>query len=144
MKWKQTNPYHRHTQMIRVWNMLIQCLSVPQVSFSVSYSMVQSTYIRNFQIATGTLSSLAIVYAGFKTYVWSRRAGRLTIDFPTLINFIFYLCGALSNCFFVIVFGVAFYFFIFYKVGCLLNNLSFLIYWCIVLEESLCLICLCH
>ncbi|CAL1535264.1 unnamed protein product [Lymnaea stagnalis] len=85
------------------------------VSFQVSYTMSQSTYTRNFQIATGTLSALGLLYAGFRTYVWSRRAGRISIDFPTLANFIFFLCGSLSNCFFVIIYGVAFYFFIFYK-----------------------------
>ncbi|KAK6982489.1 Meckelin [Biomphalaria glabrata] len=86
-----------------------------QVSFQVSYTMSQSSYNRNFQIATGVLCSLGLLYAGFRTYVWSRRAGRISIDFPTLANFIFYLCSSLSNCFFCIVFGIAFYFFIFYK-----------------------------
>ncbi|KAH9495634.1 Meckelin [Bulinus truncatus] len=86
-----------------------------QISFQVSYTMSQSTFTRNFQIATGVLSSLGLLYAGFRTYVWSRRAGRISIDFPTLANFIFFLCGSLSNCFFCIVFGIGFYFFIFYK-----------------------------
>lgn len=79
--------------------------------------MSQSNYVRNFQIATGTLSSLGVVYAGYRTYVWSKRAGRITIDFPTLVNFFFFLCSSLANVFFVIVFGIAFYFFIFYKVS---------------------------
>ncbi|KAK7460326.1 hypothetical protein BaRGS_00038914, partial [Batillaria attramentaria] len=37
------------------------------------------------------------------------------IDFPTIVNFIFYLCASLSNAFFVITFGIAFYWFIFFK-----------------------------
>jgi len=94
------------------------------VSFSVTYDMTTSEYTRSFQIATGTLSALAIIYAGFRTYVWNKRAGRLTIDFPTLVNFIFNLCNYMGNTFFVITFGIAFYFFIFFKS----QNVVFLVH----------------
>ncbi|GFN86065.1 meckelin [Plakobranchus ocellatus] len=86
-----------------------------QIDFQVTYEMSQSAYKEDFQIAIGTISSLGVIYAGFRTYVWSRRAGRITIDFPTLANLVFYLCGTLSNCFFVVTYGIAFYFFIFFK-----------------------------
>ncbi|XP_012943556.1 meckelin [Aplysia californica] len=85
------------------------------LKFSVSYTMTQEDYTRSFQIATGTLSCFAVIFAGYRTYVWNKRAGRLTIDFPTLVNFIFNLCNYLGNAFFAIVFGIAFYFFIFFK-----------------------------
>ena len=87
-----------------------------KVDFKVTYEMSQTAYEEDFQIAIGTISSLGVIYAGFRTYVWSRRAGRITIDFPTLANLVFFLCGTLSNCFFVVTYGIAFYFFIFYKV----------------------------
>ncbi|GFR70016.1 meckelin [Elysia marginata] len=86
-----------------------------QINFQVTYEMSQSAFKENFQIAIGTISSLGVIYAGFRTYVWSRRAGRITIDFPTLANLVFFLCGTLSNCFFVVTYGIAFYFFIFFK-----------------------------
>lgn len=79
--------------------------------------MSWSTYSRDFQISVGTLGTLATLYAGYRTWVWSKRAGRPAIDFPSIINFIFFIAGSLSNVFFVITFGIAFYWFIFFKVG---------------------------
>ncbi|PVD20536.1 hypothetical protein C0Q70_18692 [Pomacea canaliculata] len=86
-----------------------------QVSFSVQYTMSWSKYYRDFQISCGTLGTLSMLYAGYRTWVWSKRAGRPAIDFPSIVNFFFFLCGAMSNCFFVIAFGVSFYWFIFFK-----------------------------
>ena len=37
-----------------------------QVSFSVSYTQNQGEYTRNFQIAVGTLSALAIIVSGYR------------------------------------------------------------------------------
>ncbi|KAK6185155.1 hypothetical protein SNE40_007450 [Patella caerulea] len=85
------------------------------VSFSVSYTMSQSKYFRDFQIAAGIVGSLSFLYAGYRTWVWSKRAGRISIDFATLMNFIFFLSAALSNCFFVVNFGIAFYWLVFFK-----------------------------
>ncbi|XP_076448752.1 meckelin-like [Babylonia areolata] len=86
-----------------------------EVSFSTTYTMSWSSYRRDFQIAVGTLGTLATLYAGFRTWVWSKRAGRPSIDFPTIINFIFFTASSLSNIFFVITFGIAFYWFIVFK-----------------------------
>ncbi|XP_067651968.1 meckelin-like [Haliotis asinina] len=85
------------------------------VSFSVTYSMDQGKYTRDFQIATGTLGTLSVLYAGYRTWVWSKRGRRAAIDFPTILNFIFYLAGSLANTFFIITFGISFYWLIFYK-----------------------------
>ncbi|KAL8605996.1 hypothetical protein ACOMHN_040495 [Nucella lapillus] len=85
------------------------------ISFSTTYTMSWNTYRRDFQIAVGTLGTLATLYAGYRTWVWSKRAGRPSIDFPSIINFIFFAAGSLSNIFFVITFGIAFYWFIFFK-----------------------------
>nr|XP_022342617.1 meckelin-like [Crassostrea virginica] len=84
-------------------------------TFKVKYSMGLDAYRKDFQIAVGTLSTLGVIYAGYKTWVWSKRAGRLAIDFAAIVNFIFFCSGVLSNVFFVITFGIAFYFLIFYK-----------------------------
>ncbi|KAK3586521.1 hypothetical protein CHS0354_035056 [Potamilus streckersoni] len=85
------------------------------VSFEVTYTMSQSKYERDFQIAIGTLSTLGVIYAGYRTWVWSKRSGRPAIDFPSIINFIFFVSGSLSNVFFVVSFGLAFYWLIFFK-----------------------------
>ena len=87
-----------------------------QVSFNVDYTFVDTSYLRDFQIAIGTLSTLGIIYAGYRTWVWSKRAGRLTIDFPTIANFFFFCAGSLSNVFFMVSFGMSFYWLIFFKV----------------------------
>ncbi|XP_062619193.1 meckelin-like [Saccostrea cucullata] len=84
-------------------------------TFKVKYNMGLDSYRKDFQIAVGTLSTLGVILAGYKTWVWSKRAGRLAIDFASIINFVFYVSGVLSNVFFVITFGIAFYFLIFYK-----------------------------
>lgn len=92
-----------------------------QPTFKVKYSMSLVAYLKDFQIAVGTLSTLGVIFAGYKTWAWSKRAGRLAIDFAAIVNFIFFVSGVLSNVFFVITFGIAFYFFIFYKVSTLLK-----------------------
>lgn len=84
-------------------------------TFKVKYSMSLVAYLKDFQIAVGTLSTLGVIFAGYKTWAWSKRAGRLAIDFAAIVNFMFFVSGVLSNVFFVITFGIAFYFFIFYK-----------------------------
>ena len=86
------------------------------MSFNVDYTFVDTSYLRDFQIAIGTLSTLGIIYAGYRTWVWSKRAGRLTIDFPTIANFFFFCAGSLSNVFFMVSFGMSFYWLIFFKV----------------------------
>lgn len=92
-----------------------------QPTFKVKYSMSLVAYLKDFQIAVGTLSTLGVIFAGYKTWAWSKRAGRLAIDFAAIVNFMFFVSGVLSNVFFVITFGIAFYFFIFYKVRTVLR-----------------------
>ena len=87
-----------------------------QISFEVDYTFTDTSYLRDFQIAIGTLSTLGVIYAGYRTWVWSKRAGRPTIDFPTIANFFFFCAGTLSNVFFVVSFGMSFYWLIFFKV----------------------------
>ena len=87
-----------------------------QVEFAVEYTFEDTNYLRDFQIAVGMLSTLGVIFAGYRTWVWSKRSGRPTIDFPTIANFFFFCAGTLANVFFVITFGMAFYWFIFFKV----------------------------
>ncbi|WAR13151.1 MKS3-like protein [Mya arenaria] len=85
------------------------------ISFTVEYDYDPNDYKRNFRISIGVLSTLGVLYAGYKTWCWSKRAGRPSIDFQTIVHFFFYGSGSLANVFFVVTFGMAFYWFIFFK-----------------------------
>ena len=87
-----------------------------QVSFEVAYSMNMDKYYKDMSISTGVLCSLAVVYTVLQTWGWSNRAGKMAIDFITLTKFLLFLCGNLSNMFFVVMFGNALWWLIFFKV----------------------------
>ena len=88
-----------------------------QIRFTVSYEMDLTSYYDDVSIAVGVLSALAIVYAVVQTWGWYKRSGKVAIDFVTLIKFVLFLFGDLANVFFVVSFGVALWWFIFYKVS---------------------------
>ena len=73
-------------------------------------------------IALGVLSGLAIVYAGVQTWGWSRRAGKVAIDFQTIIKFVLFTIGVLGNVFFIVSFGFSVWLLIFYKVRVLRDH----------------------
>ena len=91
--------------------------SLLQISFVVDYTYEPEDYKRDFRIAIGVLSALGVIYAGYKTWCWSKRSGRPSMDFATIANFFFFCAGSLANVFFVVTFGMAFYWFIFFKVN---------------------------
>lgn len=88
------------------------------MQFEVGYKMSLGKYNRDMSIAMGVLSSLGFIYAFFLTWAWSRRAGKIAIDFVTLIKFVLHLCGSLANVFFVVIFGASLWWWIFYKASC--------------------------
>ena len=88
-----------------------------QVSFSVSYTMSLSQYEDDIAIAVGVLSAFALVYSFVQTWCWSKRTGRIAIDFITLVKFVVYVIGNLANVFFVVMFGASLWWLIFYKVS---------------------------
>ena len=90
-----------------------------QPTFNVVYWMTEIKFRRDFQIAVGTLSVLGVLFAGYRSWVWSKRAGKISIDFQTILNFLLYCAGSLANVFFIITFGIAFYLLIFFKVSCI-------------------------
>ena len=87
-----------------------------QISFDVSYSMDLEKSREDLAIAAGVLSALAIVYGAVVTWGWSRREGKIAIDFHTLLKFVLFTVGSLANVFFVVAFGSAVWWLIFYKV----------------------------
>lgn len=87
-----------------------------QVKFEVTYEMELTKYNNDVSIAVGVLCALATLYSGLQTWAWSRRAGKIAIDFVTLIKFVLFACGNLANTFFVVTFGASLWWWIFYKV----------------------------
>ena len=96
---------------------LVRVCVLPQVTFEVTYEMTLSQYNSDVYIAVGVHCSFALLYSGLQTWAWSRRAGKIAIDFVTLIKFVLCACGNLANVFFVVTFGASIWWWIFYKVG---------------------------
>ncbi|CAE1293962.1 TMEM67 [Acanthosepion pharaonis] len=86
-----------------------------QVSFQSEYIQNEANIQRNIDTAIGTLSGLGVLWACLNTWIWSKRAGRIAIDFATLINLLFNVCASLSNVLFINILGIGLYFLIFFK-----------------------------
>lgn len=87
-----------------------------QVSFRVENSMPLDSYRRDITIAVCILSAAAVVYTVIETWSWARRAGRLAIDFLTLIKLVLFACGNVANAIFVVVIGSSIWWLVFFKV----------------------------
>ena len=74
-------------------------------------------YKNDLSIALGVLSAFSIVYGAVLTWGWSKRAGKIAIDFQSLMKFLLFTIGSLANVFFVVSFGSSIWWLIFYKVG---------------------------
>ena len=79
--------------------------------------MYLGQYDEDVSIAVGVLSALAFAYAFIQSWCWSKRSGRIAIDFVTLVKFVLYILGNLANVFFIVMFGAALWWLIFYKVS---------------------------
>jgi len=73
-------------------------------------------YRRDISVAVGVLVALAVVYAVIQTWSWTRRAGRLAVDFVTLLKFLLFACGSVANALFVVLVGSSVWWLIFFKV----------------------------
>ena len=93
-----------------------------QVSFDVVYEMPQDKQFNDVAIAIGVLSAFAILYSGFQSWTWNRRAGKLGIDFGTIAKFLLFMCNSLANAFFAVIFGFALWQLIFYKASFVLHE----------------------
>lgn len=81
--------------------------------------MSVTKYETGTAIAVGVLVGLSLLYAGLRTWSWSKRTGRVTVDFMTLIKFLLLSCGYVANSLFVVALGAAIFWWILYKVGSL-------------------------
>ena len=66
-----------------------------------------SQYDEDVSIAVGVLSAFAFAYAFVQSWCWSKRTGRIAIDFITLVKFVLFILGNLANVFFVAMLGAA-------------------------------------
>lgn len=73
-------------------------------------------YDEDIAIAVGVLSAFAFIYTFVQTWCWSKRTGRIAIDFLTIVTFVLHLIGNLANVFFVVMLGASLWWLIFYKV----------------------------
>ncbi len=71
-------------------------ISEVQLEFEMRYSMDSSRYDKDIEITMGTLCSIGAVWAGIRTWSWTRRSGRMAVDF--LVFQIFY-SNFISNLF---------------------------------------------
>lgn len=67
------------------------------------------------QISVGVISALAVIWAAIQTWSWNRRNGRVEVDIETIVNLIVISCGHLADAFFIVCFGTALFWFIFFK-----------------------------
>ena len=82
----------------------------------MEYTMSLDKYKRDVLIAVGILIALAVVSTVIQTWSWTRRAGRLAIDFVTLLKFLVFACGNVANAIFVVVLGSSIWWLVFFKV----------------------------
>ena len=77
----------------------------------------QAAFDQALRIAFGVICSLSAVYAILRTWIWSRRAGVVRMDFMLILKLVLFACGNLANAILVVIYCVTIYFLIFYKVN---------------------------
>ena len=86
-----------------------------KLTFEITYLMTLEQHFQAIWISIGVISFVAFVWSIFRTWIWSRRSGKLAVDIITLFKFLMYLLSGLSNVFFIVTIGVSIYWLIFYK-----------------------------
>ncbi len=102
------------------------------VSFNVKYQMNLDSQNQATWIAVGVLGVFSFLWTIIRTWVWSRRSGKIAVDIITLFKFLMYLVLGLSNVFFLVTIVVPIYWLIFYKG----QALAFVIIPTVAQEES--------
>lgn len=79
--------------------------------------MTLDKYNDDIRIAMGVLCAFACVYSFLQTWAWSKRAGKIGIDFFSIMKYVLFGINNVANVFFVVSFGASIWWLIFYKVG---------------------------
>ncbi|XP_029641528.2 meckelin-like [Octopus sinensis] len=107
-------PYLKIVYGERSWASAVALSNVP-IIFKSEYLQDETGIENSINIAFGTLSVFAIIYAGFNTWAWSKRSARISIDFATLVNLFLNMCASLGSVFFFTILGIGIYFLLFFK-----------------------------
>ena len=86
-----------------------------EVSFSVTYHMEMKESVKDIEIAVGVLSGIAVLLSAVEAWSWSRRAGKVAVDFSSLAKMVVATAGNLSYVFLCVIFFSCLYWFIFFK-----------------------------
>lgn len=111
-----------------------------ELEFEMRYMMESSRYEKDVEITMGTLCSIGALWAGIRTWSWTRRSGRMAVDFlvfflyflfkfdlkfilkkklfKTIIKFLLFLGGTISNIFLIVFLAISLWITVFYKVSC--------------------------
>uniref|UniRef100_A0A674NQ89 Transmembrane protein 67 n=1 Tax=Takifugu rubripes TaxID=31033 RepID=A0A674NQ89_TAKRU len=100
---------------IPITDVSTQTVSVSQATFAVQYEMNLNEFHIIMDIVLGVLGSLFLLNTLLRTIKWKRRFGSQIIDGETLMKFLLFAIGDLSNVFFFVTVGTAVYWLIFYK-----------------------------
>jgi len=73
-------------------------------------------YRRDILIAVGVMIALALVYTVIQTWSWTRRSGRLAVDFITMLKFMLFACGNVATALFIVIVGSCIWWLFFFKV----------------------------
>lgn len=71
----------------------------------------------NIGYSVGILTFFGLVVACVQAWGWNKRQGQVTIDCFTLLKFALNWFNNMANAFFVVTFGMAMYYWIFFKVS---------------------------
>lgn len=86
-----------------------------QVAFGIEYKMNLEPQSQAVWISIGIISVFSFLWTIIRTWVWSRRSGKIAVDIITLFKFLMYLISHLSNVFFIVSIVMSIYWLIFYK-----------------------------
>ena len=86
-----------------------------EVSFSVTYHMEMKESVKDIEIAVGVLSGIAVLLSAVEAWSWSRRAGKVAVDFSSLAKMVVATAGNLSYVFLCVIFFSCLYWFVFFK-----------------------------
>lgn len=68
-------------------------------TFSVDYTQEWDAFLFGYLVAVAACCGVAILFTFLRTWSWSKRAGKVSIDCVALIKFCVYLCAYIGNLF---------------------------------------------
>jgi meckelin len=85
------------------------------ISFKITYYINLDTETLVIWVVFGACFFLSFIGAIIRTWIWNRRAGRLTLDLTTIFKFFMFIISYVANILFAILVCVCLFWLIFYK-----------------------------